>query len=246
MNQILDLLCARPIAHRGLHNASAGIPENSLAAFAAAAADGYGIELDVQASTDGQAMVFHDWDLVRMTGAEGGIGDHEASILTGLRLGQSRQSIPSLTQVLELIDGRSPVIVEIKNEFGPAGAAEEAAFRVLRDYRGPFAVTSFNPRSLTWFRRQAPTWPRGQNSCNFRRFPASWPLWRRLALHYLLDLEQVRPDFVVYNGRDLPCWAAARVRAAGKPLLTYTVRDRAEMRRLAPYVDNMIFEAFRP
>ena len=148
MSQPLEWLCARPFAHRGLHDGRAGRPENSLAAFAAAVADGYGIELDVQAAADGQAMVFHDWSLVRMTGADGGIRDHDASVLSGLRLQQSRQMIPTLAQVLELIAGRSPVIVEIKSAPDQLGAAEEAAFRVLETYNGPFAVTSFNPRSL--------------------------------------------------------------------------------------------------
>jgi len=244
MNQTLEWLRQRPIAHRGPHNPRAGIPENSLTAFAAAVADGYGIELDVQAAADGQAMVFHDWSLVRMTGADGGIGDHDAASLTALRLQQSRQSIPTLAQVLALIAGRVPLIVEIKSRPGQVGGAEEAAFRALQNYDGPFAVTSFNPLSLVWFRKRMPAWPRGQN-VGSRHFPASAPFWRRLAMRYLLDLDQARPDFIVYDRLDLPFWAAARVRAAGKPLLTFTVRDRAEMRRLAPYVDNIIFEGFR-
>lgn len=244
MSQPLEWLCARPFAHRGLHDGRAGRPENSLAAFAAAVADGYGIELDVQAAADGQAMVFHDWSLVRMTGADGGIRDHDASVLSGLRLQQSRQMIPTLAQVLELIAGRSPVIVEIKSAPDQLGAAEEAAFRVLETYNGPFAVTSFNPRSLAWFRNRAPSWPRGQNSGS-RHFSAALPVWRRLAGRYLLDIDRARPNFFVYDRLDLPCWSASRVRAAGKPLLTFTVRDRAEMRRLAPYIDNVIFEGFR-
>lgn len=216
-----------------------------MAAFAAAVADGYGIELDVQASADGRAMVFHDWRLVRMTGADGGIGDHDAAVLADLRLQQSRQTIPSLAQVLALIAGRVPVIVEIKSEPGQPGGAAEAAFHDLQDYDGAFAVTSFDPRALAWFREHAPSWPRGQNSGS-RHISAALPLWRRLARRFLLDWEQARPDFVVYDRLDLPCWVAARARAAGKPLLTFTVRDRAEMHRLAHYTDNIIFEGFRP
>ena len=245
MKQTLKWLRERPIAHRGLHNSDAGIPENSLAAFAAAVADGYGAELDLQASADGQAMVFHDWRLVRMTGADGGIGDHNVAALAGLRLQQSRQYIPTLAQVLGLIAGRAPVIIEIKSEPSQPGGAEEAAFRDLQNYDGPFAVTSFNPRSLAWFRERAPTWPRGQNSGS-RHMPAGLPFWRRLARRFLIDVDRARPDFVVYDGLDLPCMASSWVRAAGKPLLTFTVRDRAEMRRLAPYTDNIIFEGFRP
>jgi glycerophosphoryl diester phosphodiesterase len=244
MNPPPDWLRERPIAHRGLHNPHAGIPENSLAAFAAAVADGYGIELDVQASADGQAMVFHDWSLVRMTGADGAIGDHQAAALCALRLQQSRQTIPTLAQVLELIAGRCPVIVEIKSPAGHVGAAEEAALQDLQTYEGAFAVTSFNARSLAWFRERMPAWPRGQN-VGSRHFAASTPWWRRLAMRFLLDFDQARPDFIVYDRLDLPFWPAARVRAAGKPLITFTVRDRAEMRRLAPYVDNIIFEGFR-
>ena len=246
MSQTLEWLRERPIAHRGLHNMHVGIPENSLAAFAAAVADGYGIELDVQASADGQAMVFHDWTLVRMTAADGGVGDHDAATLSALRLLQSRQTIPTLAQVLALIAGRVPIVAEIKSRPGYAGAAEEAALHDLQNYDGAFAVTSFNARSLVWFRKRMPAWPRGQN-VGSRHFRASAPFWRRLAMRYLLDLDldRARPDFIVYDSRDLPFWAAARAQAAGKPLLSFTVRERAEMRRLAPYVDNIVFEGFR-
>ena len=252
MTVSLDWLFGRPIAHRGLHGqlrAEAGeaeIPENSLAAFAAAVADGYGGELDVQASADGRAMVFHDWRLSRMTGADGGIRDHDAETLATLRLGQSRQTIPSLAQVLDLIDGRCPIIVEIKSAPDNLGAAEEAAYSELVNYGGPFAVTSFEPRALTWFRERAPGWLRGQNSGGPRHSPPFEPLWRRLALQYLYDVDDAQPDFVVYDRADLPCFATARLRAGGMPVLTYTVRDRIEMRRLASCTDNVIFEGFRP
>jgi glycerophosphoryl diester phosphodiesterase len=245
MKQTLKWLRERPISHRGLHNSDAGIPENSLAAFAAAAADGYGAELDVQASADGQAMVLHDWRLVRMTEADGGISDHNAAALARLRLQQSGQYIPTLARVLGLIAGRAPVIIEIKSAPGQPGGAEEAAFGDLQDYDGPFAVTSFNPCFLAWFRERAPTWPRGQNGGS-RHIPAALPFWRRLARSFLIDVDRARPDFMVYDRLDPLCRVSSWVRAAGKPLLTFIVRDGAEMRRLVPYTDNIIFEGFRP
>lgn len=249
MTPSLDWLYAKPIAHRGLHDEAAGIPENSLPAFAAAMADGYAVELDVQASSDGRAMVFHDWSLSRMTGAEGAIGDYDAAYLEALRLGQSGHAIPSLAQVLDLIDGRCPVIVEIKSRagaFGEIGVVEAAAYQDLQVYTGPFAVTSFEPRALAWFRQQAPNWHRGQNSGGPQHALASDPQWRRLALQYLYDVYDARPDFVVYDRTALPCFAASRVRSAGLPVLTYTVRDLTEMRRLDSCTDNIIFEGFRP
>lgn len=237
----------RPLAHRGLHDGAeeGGRPENSLAAFQAAVTAGYGIELDVQASADGRAMVFHDSQLARMTGRAGLLAEWEAAALAGLTLRDGHQGIPTLDAALQLIGGQVPVIVEIKTRPGGIGLVEQAALPILRDYQGPFAVTAFEARSLTWFRQRQPDWPRGHN-VGRHNLPAHGPWWRRLAWRFLYDVDGAQPDFVVYDGRDLPNWASGRVRAAGTPVLSYTIKDRAEMDRLAPHTDNIIFEGFRP
>lgn len=245
MNSPIEWLATRPFAHRGLHDITAGAPENSMDAFEATIKANYPIELDVQTSRDGRAMVFHDLVLTRMTGADGFLRETDAAKLDGLRLRESQQTIPTLAAVLDLINGQVPVIVEIKSLAGPIGHLETAVRPILGSYPGIFAVTSFEARSLTWFKEREPNWPRGQN-VGVRRLADFKPWWRRLAWRYLYDVDGARPDFVVYDRRDLPNWAAKRVRAAGKPLLTFTIKDRTEMNRLAPHVDNIIFEGFRP
>lgn len=245
MNSPLEWLASRPFAHRGLHDITSGAPENSMAAFEAAVEAGYPIELDVQTSRDGQAMVFHDLALTRMTGANGFVHDTDAAELGALWLGESRQRIPALVEVLELIGGCVPVIVEIKSGSRKIGDIEGAVRPILKSYPGPFAVTSFEARTLAWFREREPQWPRGHN-VGLRYLAPYKPWWRRLAWRYLYDVDGAQPDFVVYDRRDLPNWASGRVRAAGTPVLSYTIKDRAEMDRLAPHTDNIIFEGFRP
>ena len=241
----LDFLNGQPFAHRGLHDEGQGRPENSLAAFGAAIGAGYPIELDVQLSADGQAMIFHDQKLDRMTGTDGLFGEMDAAALGLLCLGDSGETIPSLAEALDLIAGQVAVIVEIKSAPGQIGAVEQATLDVLRGYGGAFAVTSFEARSLTWFRQREPQCPRGQN-VGTKALATFEPWWRRLAWEFLYDVDGARPDFVVYDRLDLPHWAATRIRAAGTPILSYTIRDADEMNRLSPHTDNIIFEGFRP
>ncbi|MBT4486708.1 MAG: glycerophosphodiester phosphodiesterase [Rhodospirillaceae bacterium] len=240
-----EWLCQRPFAHRGLHDRNAGVPENSLAAFTAAVDGGYAIELDVQTSRDNVVMVFHDAILNRMTGAAGALNETDSEHLATLHLGDSQQAIPTLREVLNLVAGQVPLIVEIKSRPGAVGGIEGAVLPILRAYEGPFAVTSFEARSLAWFRAREPHWPRGHN-VGVAELPKFKPWWRRLAWRYLYDVDGAQANFVVYDRRDLPNWAAKRARAMGKPLLSYTIKDAAEMERLAPHTDNIIFEGFHP
>ena len=144
-----------------------------------------------------------------------------------------------------MISGRVPDIVEFKTCLGQVGLVEEAALPILRRYDGPFAVTAFDARTLTWFRKHNPEWPRGHNVGSHYLAPYK-PWWRRLAWEFLYDVDDGQPDFVVYDRRDLPHWATTRVRTSGMPVLSYTVWDIGEMLRLAPHTDNVIFEGFLP
>lgn len=235
-------LRSRPIAHRGLHDASR--PENSLAAFEAAAAAGHPIELDVHLTADGQAVVFHDDTLERMTGHPGTVAASTLAELTALRLRGTDEPVPSLAQVLERVAGRVPVLVELKSHGPPRGRLEPAVCDVLARFPGEHAVQSFDPWSMLWMRRHAPHLPRGMLSGDMRS--EGLPLHEALAVEHLLLAPAVRPDFIGYELRALPHPATSLWRRLGRPLLAWTIRDDAALRRARGLVDNVIFEGVTP
>lgn len=222
-------------AHRGLHGE--GAPENSLAAFARAAARGMGGECDVQISSDGCAMVFHDWTLDRMTGRAGAVAAHSAAELERLALAGTPERIVRLEGLLAAIAGRTPLLIELKARRTvdpvPLCRAVRAA---LAGHHGEVAVMSFDPRVPRWFARNAPALVRGlvvteENA----RGPGG--LWRRR-----LALWHARPDFLAYDVRDLPSAFAAGQRARGLPLLAWTVRTPELRARAARHADAPIAE----
>jgi len=243
MTREFPWLAAGPYAHRGLHDAI--LPENSLAAFDAAAAAGYGIELDVQVSADGQAMVFHDTTLKRLCGRPDRVRDLPASDLGGIKLLDGDQSIPTLRQVLDLIAGRVPLLVEIKKLWRDDDTLERATADCLKDYRGPAAVQSFEPRVCAWFKQHLTALPRGWISCRFDEDWLGLPALEKYRRSLFIDDFDADADFFVYDQKDVPAWPVERVRETGKPVLVYTVRSAAVAARLAPYVDNIVFEGFR-
>lgn len=235
-------ITAKPIAHRGLFDPANGIPENSLAAVRAALEVGYAMELDLQAAAGGVA-VFHDSDLARMTGTAGALARLSAAELSRVSLAGTAEAIPCLEDVLALVRGRVPLMLEIKND-GRAGELETAVLKLLAGYSGEIAIVSFNPFSLAFFAARAPEIPRGQTACRFRE--SSLPRWRRLLQeNYLLNFVS-RPHFLVYELDGLPCWAVSWRRARGTKVVAYTVRNAADAARARLVADNFIFEGFRP
>ena len=234
-------LTDRPIAHRGLHDAEA--PENTMAAFEAAAAAGYPIELDVHLSRDGEIVVFHDHRLDRLTEHRGRVSQRDWSELRAMTVGGTRERIPSLPEVVARIDGRVPIVVEIKNT-ARAGPLELAVASLLRSAPGRYTVQSFNPWTLLWFSRNAPTHPRGLLSCDFT--DEDLPLHEKLLLQHLAPAPFVRPTYIGYDLRCLPHWAPTAARALGLPLLAWTVRTLADLTRATDLADNIIFESLRP
>jgi glycerophosphoryl diester phosphodiesterase len=223
-------------AHRGLHGP--GLPENSLAAAEGAIAAGLGIECDVQLSWDGEALVFHDWELDRLTGERGPVASRTAAELEAIALIGGDGRIPRLPVFLDLVGGRVPLLVEIKarREIDPAPLCR-AVLRGLGGYSGPVAIMSFDPRVPRWFGRYAPQVVRGLvvTEENDRGFKGAFRrhLWLWIA----------RPDFLAYDIRDLPSRFAAAQRKRGLPLLTWTVRtpelrERAEMHADAPIAEG--------
>ena len=239
-------LAARPIAHRGLHDATAGWPENSLSAFARAAEAGYPIEFDVSISADGDPVVFHDAALERMTGVAGNVARTPTRDLTRLRLLETGETIPRLEDVLELIAGRVPMFVEIKNRGLRVGRPEGAVARVLERYDGHYAVSSFNPRTVRWLARHMPHVPRGQNVMRFRG-GGIWPGGRhRLSLRQLLSDRISRPQFIGCDVGSLPHPTAEHARRRGILLIVFTVRNREHRALVEKCADNMFFEGFVP
>lgn len=232
-------LTAGEFAHRGLHGN--GLIENSPAAFEAAIARGFGIECDVQRSGDGQAMVFHDWELDRLTGETGAVMDRTARqlgeiALTGQR-GQVPDRIPTLRQVLGLVADRAPLLIEIKSkrEHRVAGLCM-AVRRALEGYRGRHAVMSFDPRVGRWFAEQSPETLRGLVVTEEGSRTFTGNLRRHLALWH------GRPDFLAYDVRDFPSKFAAAQRARGVPVLTWTVRSPDLRAKAAAHADAPIAE----
>ncbi|MGK7890136.1 MAG: glycerophosphodiester phosphodiesterase family protein [Leptolyngbyaceae cyanobacterium] len=237
----MDWMLERAIAHRGLHSGVA-VPENSMGAFAAALAHNHPIELDVQLLADGQVVVFHDTHLDRMTGQAGAIAHQTRDTLKPLRLLGTDEHIPCLSEVLALINGRVPLLIEIKNE-GKAGALEAAVLAVMSDYTGEFAIQSFNPYSLIWFKQHAPHIVRGQLSSNFKEANLTWLL--KVILGNMLLNWASAPHFIAYDLNALPNLATTIAnRIFKRPLLAWTVRSQADHQRALQYADNIIFDRF--
>ncbi|RJY09705.1 glycerophosphodiester phosphodiesterase family protein [Aurantiacibacter aquimixticola] len=215
-------LDAWAFAHRGLHDADA--PENSMAAFRAAIARGFGIECDLRVSADGRAMVFHDADLERLTGGPGVTGEHTVGELTAMALTGSEERIPTLRDMLELVAGQVPVLLELKSD-GRDSVHKlcRAVRRDLEGYAGDIAVMSFDPRIPAWFGERVPDLPRGLVVTEQNARTLTGAFRRRLAMRHS------RPDFLAYDIRDLPSRFAVRSAKSGRPLLTWTVKTSAQL-----------------
>lgn len=227
-------LTAAPFAHRGLHGAS--VPENSRAAFRAAIAAGHGIECDVQTSRDGEAFVFHDAELDRLTRESGPVGERTAAALAGIALMDTAEGLPRLSEVLALVAGRAAVLIELKVPSARVIPLCLSVRRALEGYRGPAAVMSFNPDVAHWFASHAPRIVRGLVVTEEGRRGVRGRLQRHIALW------RAKPDFLAYDVRDLPSRFAAAARVRGVPVLTWTVRDGQSQAAAAAHADQIIYE----
>jgi glycerophosphoryl diester phosphodiesterase len=244
----LDWLIARPIAHRGLHDAAHGIPENTAGAMRAAIAGSYGIETDVQISADGEAMVHHDDALGRLTEGEGRLDSLSTAELKRVPFRDSDEHMMTLGELCDLVAGRVTMLVELKSRFDGDPRLPARVASVLAGYRGPVAPMSFDPRQLAMLRQKAPRLTRGIVAAKYRPHPY-WdrmPAWMRYGMGSLVPALTARPQFVAYGIADLPAPAPLLARyVLGMPLLTWAVRTPQERQRAARYADQMIFEGFR-
>lgn len=234
-----DWLTAAPFTHRGLHDPSRGIPENSLAAFEASVEAGFPIELDVQRSADGRAVVAHDRELGRVTGLDVRVDRSTWAQMRDLRLGGTDEGLPLLGDVLDLVAGRVGLMVEIKNFERRTGPVEQAVADLLDGYDGPVCVASFNPGTVGWFATHRPDVLRGQTAGPMRDVPV--PGWLRFAMSRMLANVRTRPHFLSYDLTGLPD-PIVELWRRGRPLVTWTVRTPDDLVKARAVADNFIFE----
>jgi glycerophosphoryl diester phosphodiesterase len=244
-----DWLTAQPVAHRGLHDLAAGVVENTASAFAAAIAGGFAIETDLQLSSDGEAMVHHDFALGRLT-----LGSRQLAAMTAAGLKEvpfkaTPDRMMTLGELGDFVAGRTPLLIELKSRFDGDMRLVRRAAEVLQAYAGPFALMSFDPEPIAALRTLAPAFTRGivaergYEDSEWRTFSDK----QKRALAFLLHAPRSRPHFIAYQVNDLPSpgpWIARHV--FGRPLLAWTVRTDAERSLAKRRADQMIFEGFRP
>jgi glycerophosphoryl diester phosphodiesterase len=244
-----DWLTARPVAHRGLHDISRGIVENMPGAVKAAIAANFAVEVDVQLSADGEAMVHHDGALGRLTEGSGDLLQKTAAELRAVKFLHTAERMMSLPDLCELTAGRVPLVIEVKSGFTGDRKLVKRMADVLASYDGPAAVMSFDPDQVVALREFLPSRPRGIVAQ--RTYDDDY--WARLApsqrdsMLYLRHGLQTQPHFVAYKIDHLPApapWLARNLFSCA--LLTWTVRTAEQRARAARYADQMIFEGFVP
>ena len=245
-------LIANPIAHRGLHDARAGIIENTLGAAEAAAARKMAIECDVQASADGEAMVFHDETLDRLTLSSGPFSQKTAGEIQNIRFKEAAERIPTFAELLRRVAGRTPVICEIKSAFDGGMRLAERIAEIAASYSGPLALKSFDPAIIAHFREDANAPGPLSAPCPLGIVAeASYDdeYWRALSAEQkvnfanFLHYRETRPDFLSYCVDDLPHATPFLLRTLNAtPVMAWTVRTQAQRRLAAQWADQIVFE----
>lgn len=228
-------ICKTPIAHRGLHNDN-GAPENSLNAFKNAIEKSYAIELDVHQLKDGNFAVFHDNSLKRVCGQNIKISSLTTEDLKNYKINGTDQTIPTLDEVLETVKGKVPLLIELKS-FKVNGKMEAELYKKLKQYKGEYAIESFNPVSLNWFKNNAPEVPRGQLMPDLTNI---FLIGNTLS-NMLINSQATMPHFIATSAS-----AVGKVENGDKPLLSWTIKTKEQYDRVMQYCDNTIFERFNP
>lgn len=230
-------------AHRGLHDNAGPAPENSLNAIKRAVQAGYGIEFDVQLTRDRIPVVFHDETLMRVCGAEGNVRDYTYEELMQFPLLASNERIPLLADVLAAVDGRVPLIIEIKIHERAAEVCARAD-ELIRNYKGVYCIESFDPRAVAWYRKNRPEVIRGQLSANFGK-QGEREKFTHMLVHHLLTNVIARPDFIAYDHHDKGNPSRVLCRKLFHALsVAWTLRSPQEMEAARNDFDLFIFEHF--
>lgn len=246
-----EWLTSTLIAHRGMHNAAENIPENSLAAFGKAIEKGYIIELDVSMTKDQKLVVYHDKKLKRLFGLDSYLIETDYKDLAQLTFPNSTEKIPLFSEVLEYVDGRVPLLIEIKNE-GDVGVMESLINEELKNYSGVYAIQAFNPYTVGWFKKNAPEVLRGQLSGSFivsdydmeYAGTTRLPWYKKFLLSNLLLNFESRPNFIAYEVENIEVKTFKNIKKLGVPVLAWTIREEADYEKVKDICDNFIVEIF--
>lgn len=238
----------KPLAHRALHDVNDGRPENSRAAIRATIAAGYGIEIDLQLSADNRAMVFHDYALDRLTSAKGPVRLCSADTLAKIPLKGSDEGIPDLIEVLDIVAGQVPLLIELKDQDGAMGnnigALERATADVLRGYTGLIGLMSFNPNSVGMMADLMPNVPRGIVTSAYDA--DDWPLPQTVCDHLrgIPDFDRTRASFISHEVDDVTRQRVLDLKANGADVLCWTVRSASQEAQAREVVQNITFEGY--
>jgi glycerophosphoryl diester phosphodiesterase len=233
-------------AHRGFHNNGSEAPENSLKAFALAVEKGYGIELDVQLTKDLVPIIFHDYNLRRVCNADSHVSTLTFEELMNYRLFHTQEKIPTLKEVLDLVAGKVPLIIELKIPWR-AEPLCSAVSELLKDYSGFYVIESFNPLGLIWYKKKNPKVIRGQLSTDFRREKMVGDPFQYFMLKHLLLNFLTKPDFIAYHHvhRAGLSFTICRKLFRTKPV-AWTIQSQEQLDNCRKYYDIFIFESFIP
>ena len=228
-------------AHRGLFDNDSDAPENSLAAMRKAVEAGYGIEFDIQLTKDDVPVIFHDASLKRMCGVEGKIWDFTLEELQKMKLANSNETIPTLEQVLQVVDGKVPLIIEYKMDRVDTKVCE-LGNAILEKYNGVYCIESFHPFAVKWYREHRPDVIRGQLSQNFSK--TEYKGIQYFAMTHLLLNFLTRPDFIAYNHKDKDIFSRRLCAQLGALSVAWTIKNRKQYEEAKPYFDLVIFDSF--
>lgn len=228
-------------AHRGLFDNESDAPENSLSAMRKAVEAGYGIEFDVQLSKDDVPVIFHDTSLKRMCGVDGKVWDYTLEELQKMKLANSNETIPTLEQVLQVVDGKVPLIVEYKMDRADTKVCE-LGNALLEQYNGVYCIESFHPFAVKWYRDHRPDVIRGQLSQDFSK--TDYKGIQYWAMTHLLLNFLTRPDFIAYNHKDKDIFSRSLCAQLGALSAAWTIKNRKQYEEAKPYFDLVIFDSF--
>lgn len=243
----LQWLVERPIAHRGLHNALRAVVENTQSAFAHAIRNGYAIECDIQLSGDGEAIVFHDDTVDRLTEARGDVRSYSSRQLKAIRFKQTSDRMQTLGELLDQVAGRVPLVVELKSLWDSDVRLVKRTLQVIQSYAGRVCLMSFDPDILEALHAIAPHVVRGIVADRaVDPYYDILPLERRIELRRFTHVSRTQPHFISYDWQDLPFEPISQAREAGLPVITWTIRSPQEAEAALRYCDQITFEGFKP
>lgn len=241
----LSWLVARPIAHRGLHDVKAGVLENTEDAFAAAIAGDYAIECDLQLTREGEAVVFHDETLQRVMEAQGLLKEYTVKQLKSFNYRVSKNRMQTLGEMLDQVDGKVPLVIELKSHWDGDESLAKRALQVLERYDGPYCIMSFDPDAVAAVAAYSPQTVRGITADRtVDSYYSGLSVDRRLEMRTFSHLNRTRPHFVSFYFRDLPFAPVQRIRAAGHPIITWTIRSEEQAKMARRYSDQITFEGY--